>query len=233
MQIIRRLLSMISRSKVNLVDDSTPIQNLQLSLLKGETKSKIERIQNYGFTSVPLEGADAICVSIGGNRDNSIVIAVDDKRYRLKTLKDGEVAIYTDEGDYIHFQRENKIEIKTKELTVNSEVKTIINTKEALVETEQATINATAKVDLTTPELKINSLTKIECTTPLMAVSGLIQCSGIAAGGAAPTQGKVTITGDIEASGEIKDNKGTMSQIRTSYNGHKHVQTDPQPTPQM
>lgn len=51
------------------------------------------------------------------------------------------------------------------------------------------------------------------------------------------TAGKVTVTGDVEAGGDVKDLVGTMAAIRTAYNAHTH--TDPQggatgpPTPQM
>ena len=41
----------------------------------------------------------------------SMLIADDDRRYRID-LADGEVALYTDEGDYIHLKRDGVIAVK-------------------------------------------------------------------------------------------------------------------------
>ncbi|MEW5942530.1 MAG: phage baseplate assembly protein V [Pseudomonadota bacterium] len=93
----RRLRLMASRAVLSLISDATGMQIVQVKLLNGEVRDGIERVQNYGFTSVPLPGAEAIFLSLGGDRDHGIVITADDRRYRVKGLQGGEVAIYTDE----------------------------------------------------------------------------------------------------------------------------------------
>ncbi|MEW5893387.1 MAG: phage baseplate assembly protein V [Pseudomonadota bacterium] len=93
----RRLRLMASRAVLSLISDATGMQIVQVKLLNGEVRDGIERVQNYGFTSVPLPGAEAIFLSLGGDRDHGIVITADDRRYRIKGLQGGEVAIYTDE----------------------------------------------------------------------------------------------------------------------------------------
>lgn len=107
-----RVANMVSRAVVNLANDSAKLQLLQLGLLDGETRDKVERFQQYGFTSVPLEGAEAVVMFVGGRRDHGLVVAVDDRRYRMKGLANGEVAIYTDEGDHVHIKRGGTIEVK-------------------------------------------------------------------------------------------------------------------------
>ncbi len=106
-----RIANMVTRAVVKLVDDAKKFQELQVDMLNGETRDEVERVQNYGFTSVPLAGAEAVAVCVGGRRDHSIVIACDDRRYRLKGLTNGEVAIYTDEGDKIVMKRGGTIEL--------------------------------------------------------------------------------------------------------------------------
>lgn len=93
----RRLRLMASRAVLSLISDATGMQIVQVKLLNGEVRDGIERVQNYGFTSVPLPGAEAIFLSLGADRDHGIVITADDRRYRPKGLQGGEVAIYTDE----------------------------------------------------------------------------------------------------------------------------------------
>jgi phage baseplate assembly protein V len=124
----KRLLLILGRAVVTAIDDDQGIQRLQLSILKGEIKDKISRFQNYGFTSNPHPGAQAVAVFNGGNRNNGVVICVDDQRFRLKSLKPGEVAIYSDEGDSIVFHRGNKVKIQTKSFELNTE-DCVINTK--------------------------------------------------------------------------------------------------------
>ena len=108
---LRRVALMVSRAVVELVDDTKRMQTLQASALADEVHDGVERFQNYGFTACPHPGAEGIAVSVGGTRDHLVVIAVDDRRYRLKALAEGEVAIYTDEGDRIVIRRGGTIQV--------------------------------------------------------------------------------------------------------------------------
>jgi phage gp45-like len=72
-----------------------------------ETFSLREFFQQYGFTSRPLPGAEGIFIESG---NFVVMIATEDRRYRV-ALEEGEVALYTDEGDKIHFKRGREIEI--------------------------------------------------------------------------------------------------------------------------
>jgi phage baseplate assembly protein V len=123
-----RVMLTVARAVVSLVDDSAKMQALQLSLLKREIRDGVERFQNYGFTSKPHVGAEGVVVFVGGNRDHGLCIAVDDRRYRVKGLADGEVAIYTDEGDKIHLKRGNVIELTTQTFRVSASTKCEFNT---------------------------------------------------------------------------------------------------------
>lgn len=124
----RRILHIVGRGVVRLSTDGDGNQRYQVSLMAEETRDGVERIQEYGFTSRPLAGADAVVVFPGGNREFGLIVAVDDRRYRLKGLAEGEVALYTDEGDRIHLKRGGKIEISaTSEVDVIASSKVVIN----------------------------------------------------------------------------------------------------------
>lgn len=109
--LMRRIRFVIARGFVRMVNDALKMQNLQVSLLADETWDNVERLQEYGFTSHPHPNAECIVVFPGGKRDHGIVIAVEDRRYRLKGLAQGEVALYTDEGDYVWLKRGRNIEV--------------------------------------------------------------------------------------------------------------------------
>lgn len=94
----RRMQLLVSRAVVNVINDSLKTQNLQISLLDDDDADDVERFQNYGHTSVPPTGSEAIVLSVGGMRQHLVAIAVDNKATRLNTLKDGDSALYHMEG---------------------------------------------------------------------------------------------------------------------------------------
>lgn len=106
---------------------------VELEGLAGESVSA-ELFQQYGVTSAPLPGAEFIALPVGGNSKHTVVVASEDGRYRV-TLKDGEVALYTDEGDYIHMKRGRLIEVETDTLLVKAKTKVRFETP--LVEMSQ------------------------------------------------------------------------------------------------
>ena len=123
--LLQRMQLMVGRAVLLLVNDGLKLQGLQISLLADEVRDNVERFQDYGFTSHPHPGAEAVAVSVAGSRDHVIVIAVDDRRYRLRNLVEGEVAIYTDEGDKVVLKRGGVIE-----LTAGTKVRLVAETVE-------------------------------------------------------------------------------------------------------
>lgn len=89
--------------------------------LAGETVSG-ELFQHYGFTSAPLAGAELIAIPVGGNSKHTVVVASEDGRYRLQ-VQDGEVALYSDEGDHVHLRRGRVVEVVTDTLLVKAGTK--------------------------------------------------------------------------------------------------------------
>jgi phage baseplate assembly protein V len=109
--LLTRLANLVARAVLNRVNDTKMMQTVQLTALEGETRADVERVQEYGFTSVPLAGAEAVAVFPGGFREQGLVIATDDRRYRLTGLTAGEVAIYTDQGDKVVIERGGTIRV--------------------------------------------------------------------------------------------------------------------------
>ena len=119
---------MITRGVLALVDDTTKTQEMQLNLLQGEVLSGLERFQQYGFTSVPFAGAEAIAAFIAGNRTQGVVLVVGDKRYRITGLQGGEVALHDDQGQMIVIRRTKidvisplAVEMTTPKFTLNGD----------------------------------------------------------------------------------------------------------------
>jgi phage baseplate assembly protein V len=112
--------NILARGAVALGNSASKLQSLQLRLLAGEIKDNMEHLEPYGYTACPLPGAEALAGFIGGDRSHGVVIVVADRRFRLQGLKPGEVALYTDEGDRIHFKRGRILDIETVTLNVKA-----------------------------------------------------------------------------------------------------------------
>lgn len=145
-----RVRNMIVRGVIKLVDDKSKVQRIQASLLAGELKDGIERYQEYGISTNPPAGTEALVVFCGGSRNNGVIVATGDRKFRIKELQPGEVAIYTDEGDTIKLARNRKIQVSTMHLEVNAAEDVTYNTKRFIV-------NATEKAAYTTPILSTSA----------------------------------------------------------------------------
>ncbi|AFJ48049.1 phage baseplate assembly protein V [Shimwellia blattae] len=117
----RRLRLMVDRAVVRMVKDSLGRQNLQVQSLADETNDDVERFQNYGFTSFPPEGAEAIVVAVGGRRSGLVAIAVEDKSARPRSGESGDVCLYHREGHIIRLKKDGVIEITGKKVNLVAE----------------------------------------------------------------------------------------------------------------
>jgi phage baseplate assembly protein V len=122
--------NILVRGTLSLVDGLKKLQELQVKLLAGEIKDGMEHFEPYGYTANAHAGAEVLAGFFGGNRSHGVVICVADRRFRLQGLKSGEVALYTDEGDKLHFKRGRVIEIETMTLKVKAETAVEFDTPE-------------------------------------------------------------------------------------------------------
>ena len=107
----RRVKLMARRAVVQLVYDDPKMQELQLAIFAGEVHDQVERFEDYGLTSHPHPGAEALVLALGGDTGHSVVVKVGDRRYRVTGLAAGEVCLYDDQGQKIHLKRGKAIEI--------------------------------------------------------------------------------------------------------------------------
>lgn len=140
----RRVQMMVARAVIQRVDDDKGIQSHQLSALAGELVEDAERMQDYGFTSVPFPGAEAVVVFPGGLRSHGLVVAVGDRRYRPTGLQAGEVAMYDDQGQAVILTRDGvrlvsplKVEIESPEVTVTASTRFKVVSPHILLESDQ------------------------------------------------------------------------------------------------
>ena len=117
-----RVANSIARAVVQVVDDSTKMQLLQLGVLAGEEVEDVENFGTYGFNSVPKVGAEAVVVFPNGDRAHGLVVAVGDRRFRPKDWQPGEVGMHTDEaGHVVRLMRGKKTVFGADDLRLGSD----------------------------------------------------------------------------------------------------------------
>ncbi len=89
-----KIANSIAAAVIENVDDSKKLQILQITTLDGTTIGDCQRFQEFGFTSVPLEGAEAVVVFPNGDQGNPFVIGVEDRRYRPTDWTAGEAGTF-------------------------------------------------------------------------------------------------------------------------------------------
>jgi len=103
-----------ARALVDEINDGPMMQEMKGSFMVGESREKIESPQNYGFTSVVMpakkgkdgqveECAEAYINFLGGSRSFPVASVMDDRRFRLKELKPGDVAMFDHLQHQFHF----------------------------------------------------------------------------------------------------------------------------------
>ena len=140
---------------------------IKLFSASGRTDESFEQreyIQHYGFTSRPLPGAEIIIIKEG---NHIIAIGSDDRRCRL-AIEEGEVALYTDEGDKIHLMRDKTVHI----VSGNKLIADIAN--EVEINTKIAKITATTSCEVTSPEVTVNADTSCKVNCPLILLANQV-----------------------------------------------------------
>lgn len=216
----RRIYQIVGRAVIQITSDEGAIQKAQVGITADETLNGIDRVQEYGFTSRPLPGAQAVVVCVTGDRGHPVIIATDDGRYRLK-LENGEACLYDDQGQFVKIARE-KIDINTSkdvEITAGGNIK---------AQATQIEAQASEKITATAPEIEVVAESKVTITSPSVEVTGDLSVTGTV-----EITGDVDVTGGIVASGDVEDSSGSMADMRSAYNLHVHNDPLPTPNPQM
>ena len=85
-------------SIIRRVDDSGPLQQMQVESLGHSVYDNVEKFGQFGFTSNPPLGSDAIIIERCGKH---IILGVGDRKYRIKNLESGDTAIYDIRGQIV------------------------------------------------------------------------------------------------------------------------------------
>jgi Bacteriophage Mu Gp45 spike protein len=121
-----RITHLAARVTLNVGDDLKMMQEMFIDGMNSDMRKAVERIQSFGFSSVPLPrdesdkqekgsiggieqpkgpAAEGIALFLGGQRNHPVIIGVDDRRHRPMGMKPGENAQYDDQGQMTLLRR--------------------------------------------------------------------------------------------------------------------------------
>lgn len=145
----RRLRLIADRAIVTMVNDALQRQNLQLKVLADEGADDVERFQNYGHTSVPPEGSEAIVLGLGGARAGLVAIAVEHKGFRPKDLEAGDSCLYHQEGHNLTLGKDGLGALSAKSVSITATDKTTTISPENEIQGElHVTLNIVTDADV-------------------------------------------------------------------------------------
>lgn len=143
----RRLRLLIGRAVISVVNDALKTQNVQISAQAGEIIDEVERFQNYGVSSVPPAGSEAIIVSVGGKRQSLVAVVVDDKNSRLNGLKSGDSALYHADGHHLLLTENGEAILICKSFKVQAENEIVFDAPQTRVTGDLAIIGTSTAAD--------------------------------------------------------------------------------------
>lgn len=142
-------------------------QSAQVQTANNEIADNVKFIEAYGFTAKPKQNSECILLNIQGNPGNVVALVIGSRELRFKELNDGEVAMYDDSGNLLHFKNGGIIDLKAP-ATMNQTAQTInisgsqtvkIQTQTAVIEASTTNITAdTANINASTTNItgKVN-----------------------------------------------------------------------------
>jgi phage baseplate assembly protein V len=142
-RLYQRILHAIGRGRITTGSDAGSVQLQQVRLGPDEIKDNIPRLAEFGLTSMPPVGSDAVLVFIGGDRSNGAIIATGHQGSRPTGLKVGETMLYSQDGKSIYMTAAGGIVVDAK-----GQVVTVNNAT-------TVTINAATKIRMVTPLLEV------------------------------------------------------------------------------
>ncbi len=203
-EIERRFSNLIKRALGSAASDKGLVQTVKIDVHVNDGSHDVERWQQLGLASMPVDGDAALVLSVAGHR---FVVALDDLKNRPKDLDNGEVVLWHRNGDEVRLKNGNTIHAKTKDFivdardsfTVNSKAVAINATESYALSTTLATLNVSTRMTVTSPmvvmDVVSSHFTGTVKTVGLLTMSGGFAAAPVVGGGTNAVSGDLLING--------------------------------------
>lgn len=144
---------LIERATLTARDEDSGTRLVQCSFAGGYQRSKLEHVEPYGFTSEPFKDGetDAVVVNLNENKSHSLVVMINDHRYRLTSLQDGEVCMYDNKQRHVYLKSDGiEIDGVNDPVTVKTmgDIKAISGANIEVTASQNIKLNAGGKIEI-------------------------------------------------------------------------------------
>lgn len=184
------------RGKIAGLSPAEAVMRADVDGLADEALRDIEYLQHFGFASCPPAGSDAVVLPLGGASSHGVVVATQHGSFRIRTLKSGETAVFSEDGAKIVLKRGRIIEADCDVFRVNCKT---------------YAVNASEAADFVTPKLE---------TSAVLTAGGQFNGNGgmaVSGGGGARFTGNFDLVGDFSSTGALVNNGKDVGS------GHTHT----------
>lgn len=159
-----RVRGLFGRGRVTFVDDSGSVQQMQVRMSGLVTADNRLRVPEFGFTSNPPIGSDALVLHVAGDQSVGAVVATNHQPSRPTGLKAGESMLYSQDGKQIYLTASGGIVVTAQgqDIVVNQARNVTVNCS------GDFTVNCGGKFNVVAPG-------GANFQVPLVAASGDIQ----------------------------------------------------------
>lgn len=109
-----RLRGLFGRGRVTYVDDSGPVQKMQVRMNGLITSDNRLRLAEFGFASNPPVGSDVLALHVAGDNSDGAVFATNHQQSRPTGLSAGESMLYSQDGKYVYMTASGGIVVEAK-----------------------------------------------------------------------------------------------------------------------
>lgn len=108
--------SMFRRAQFDAVhDDDAAQQFVSGRGLVRDHLTRVQRAQDFGFSSSPMAGSEGFVLALGGRSDRAIALGINDPKTRQKGLRPGTSVLYDAKGNVIFAKADDGIQIQSKQ----------------------------------------------------------------------------------------------------------------------
>lgn len=129
-----KIKSMLGKAILSAISDSSNMQIVKIEGMDGDVFTDVERLQEYGLSSIPPAGAEVIYAALNGNRDHIVVLTTGYSKDRPKgstgdtfvwSIHKNKISL-TKDGLKIEDQFGNTIDMIDGQININGESKSFV-----------------------------------------------------------------------------------------------------------
>lgn len=210
----------IERGTVTISKNDDELRELQVEHQSGEVRQDVEHMEPYGFSSEPYtdKKADAITFYTDESHELGFVMCVADRRFRVKSLKTGEVVIYDDKKRHVYLKRDG-IEIDGVDDPI-----TVKTTNDIIAKCDNLTATCKSAASVNCDTSSVTCKTSATVTAPTIMLDGNVTVTGTLITGT-KGGGKASFGGTVNAKGLIhSEDDITAGSISLQHHVHTGVQ---------